>query len=257
MQGPRPSAEPEVEDHDDQHTRDAALAALEATLPRLNRLGVTIRQASRGKFVVKSQKFAADVDQTSFTDASRFWVQVLYPECHPSLREYLAKTMTARYISILYQAHRTEKLQARRPTRPSDKLPIIGEGEALFQQPPLRPVRHAQAEPGRASHVSERQPVARSTISQSDLSSITSSTQFRQQIARGNYLTAPTERRGGTSSIQVSQGNYPSLRVQKNTHLAPCQWCGVLVDKRKMTENDWRCVPLVALFSQGIADCLV
>ncbi|KAK4144819.1 uncharacterized protein C8A04DRAFT_11232, partial [Dichotomopilus funicola] len=235
--------EPGVEeDHEDnQHTRVAALEALEATFPRLNRLGVTIRRASLDKIIVKSQRFTATVDRTSFTDDCRFCVQVLYPECHPSLREYLAKTMTTRYQTMLYQAHRTETLQSRRPTRPSEPMAAIAEGEELSQSPHPSTVDNTQAGPGRASHVPETHPVARSTISQSDdLSSINNSTQFRQQIARGNYLAAPTERRGGTSSIQVSRGKYPSLGVQKNADIARCPWCGALMDRRRMTENEWR-----------------
>ncbi|KAH6633953.1 hypothetical protein B0J18DRAFT_414818 [Chaetomium sp. MPI-SDFR-AT-0129] len=243
IEGFKPSNEPcAEEDHgDDQRTRVAALEALEATFPRLNRLGVTIRRASLDKIAVKSQRFTASVDRTSFTDDCRFCVQTLYPECHPSLREYLAETMTTRYKTMLYQAHRTETLQSRRPTRPSEPMATIAEGEELSQSLPLSSVDNAQAGPGRARHVPETQLVARSTISQSDdLSSINNSTQFRQQIARGNYLAAPVEQRGGTSSIQVSQGNYPSLGVQKNADLARCQWCGVLMDRKRMTENEWR-----------------
>ena len=137
---------------------------------------------------------------------------------------------------MLYQAHRGEQLQSRRPTRSSGVMPTIGEGEVLTQGP-LPPDGNAQA------LVPAAQPGVPSTVSQSGHSTITSSIPFRQRIARGNYLEAPpSERRGGTSSVQVSQGNYPPLRVQKNANLAPCQWCGKPMDTTKMTENDWRCV---------------
>ncbi|KAL2194028.1 hypothetical protein P885DRAFT_43743 [Corynascus similis CBS 632.67] len=224
--------------NDDQRSRDAALAILEATLPRLNRLGVTIRQASREKMVLKIEKFAISLNLRSFTDASRSVVQVLYPDSHQSLREYLAKSMTNRFAAMLYLSHRGAKLQSRRSTRSPGFMPTIGEGEELASRP-IPPDRNAQAGPGRGDQASRAQPKGLSTASESDLSTINSKL-LRQAMRKTNYLKAPVERLKGTSSVQVSQGNYPPPPFQKNTNIAPCKWCGTPMDKREITESEWR-----------------
>ncbi|KLU82018.1 hypothetical protein MAPG_01097 [Magnaporthiopsis poae ATCC 64411] len=209
--------------NDYQRSRDTALAALEATLPRLNRLGVTIRQASSEKMVLKAQKFATSLDLKSFSDISQSVVHALYPNIHRSLREYLAKSMTNRFATMLYLAHRGGKLRSRRRLRSPGLMPTIGEGEELTLRP-LPPDPDVQAEPGRANQAEAAQPVAPSTASQSDLSTI-NSRQLRQAMRRTNYLEAPTERRKGTSSIQVRQGNYPPPPFQKDKNIAHCEWC--------------------------------
>ncbi|KAK4102093.1 hypothetical protein N658DRAFT_351035 [Parathielavia hyrcaniae] len=190
--------------NNDQRSRDAALTALEATLSRLNRLGVTIRQASRGRMVLKVQKMATTLDLRSFTDSCRSVVQ----------------------------------LQSRRPTRSPGLMPTIGEGEELSLRP-LQPDRNAQAEPGRENQAPTAQPQRPSAASQSDLSTINSK-QLRQAMRRTNYLETPTQRPKGTSSIQVSQGNYPPPPFQKNANIASCGWCGKPMDKREITESEWR-----------------
>ncbi|KAH6616959.1 hypothetical protein F5144DRAFT_606479 [Chaetomium tenue] len=223
---------------DDRRTQDAALAALEATLSRLNRLGVTIRQTSRENMVIKTQKFASGLDLKGFTDASRCLVHLLYPSTHHSLSEYLAKTMTNRFVTMLYLGHRGGKLQSRRYTK-SPLMPTIGEGEELTMKPsPLDQTPQAEIgnENKQTSPGDRKIPYVES---QSDLSTINSK-QLRLALRRSGYLSAPTERRKGTSSIQVSQGNYPPAPFQKDSNIAACEWCGRPMDKREITESEWR-----------------
>lgn len=224
---------------DDQSTRDAALLALEGTLSRLNRLGVTIRQTSREKMVIKSQKFASGLNLRGFTDASRSVVQILYPSTHHSLSEYLAKTMTSRFVTMLYLAHRGGKLQSRRYTK-SPLMPTIGEGEELAMKPNTL-AQTVQQDPRTRKQASPGRPKMLDTGSQSDLSTVNSK-QLRLALRRSNYLNAPTERRKGTSSVQVSQGNYPPAPFQKDANIAACEWCGRPMDKREITESEWRSV---------------
>ncbi|EAQ84990.1 hypothetical protein CHGG_09004 [Chaetomium globosum CBS 148.51] len=223
---------------EDRRTQDAALAALEATLSRLNRLGVTIRQTSREKMVIKTRKFASGLDLKGFTDASRCVVHLLYPSTHHSLSEYLAKTMTNRFVTMLYLGHRGGKLQSRRYTK-SPLMPTIGEAEELTMKPsPLDQTPGAEiGNTNKQTSPGDRKiPYA---ASQSDLSTINSK-QLRLALRRSDYLSAPTERRKGTSSIQVSQGNYPPAPFHKDSNIAACEWCGRPMDKREITESEWR-----------------
>ena len=226
---------------DDQITRDATLAALEGTLSRLNRLGVTIRQTSREKMVIKTQKFASGLSLRGFTDVSRCVVHILYPSTHHLLSEYLAKTMTNRFVTMLYLAHRGGKLQSRRFTK-SPLMPTIGEDEELAMKPnPVAQTVQADPRTGKQLETSPGQPKIPYTASQSDLSTVNSK-QLRLALRRSNYLNAPTERRKGTSSVQVSQGNYPPAPFQKDANIAACEWCSRPMDKREITESEWRCV---------------
>jgi len=234
---------PGQEDEDNQVTRGneeqrAGLAAVEATLSRLNRLGVTIRQASRGRIDVKVKTFAANLDTRPFADAAQVVVQTLYPNAHQSLREYLGKTMTERYAAILYLRHRREKLQSRRPLNSpfaGPQLPTIGEGVQAGKGR-LPPVHDFFGKGPAASQPFTKIPYAGS---QSDLSTVNTKL-LRHALQRTANFEAPTERRTGTSSVQVSQGNYPGLPRGKEGNYITCEWCTKAIDKRVTNEADWR-----------------
>lgn len=51
-----------------------------------------------------------------------------------------------------------------------------------------------------------------------------------------------------TSSIQVKQGNYPrSPRIDEDNDIFACEWCGEPLNKKKLSETDWRYVLFVLL----------
>ncbi|KAL8418731.1 hypothetical protein RB594_002081 [Gaeumannomyces avenae] len=220
--------------------RDEALSAIDAALTRLNRLGVTIRKSSHGGIDVKIQRFAASLDLGPFAAISQTVVQQLYPNGHQSLQQYLGKTMVDRYAALLFRKYRDDKLQSRRPGKPIGFMPTIDE--------------ERQGDPGRyspgqlASGTSQEMlpktsgytNLARipSAASQSDLSTINGQ-QLRLTLHRTNNFQVPTERRQGTSSVQVGHGNYPRPS-QKDDNFFTCEWCGKIIEKQDMNDSDWR-----------------
>lgn len=220
-------------------SRTEDLAAIDTILPRLmSRLSVTIRQASRGRFHTEARRFASDLDLRNFINVSQAAVQALYPNTYHSRQEYLAKTMKDRFVNMLYLAHRGGQFQSRRPRRFPNGMPTIGEDSelesgrfasqsslGLLQKQPLRS-SHDNASPYTPSE------------SHSDLRPSTVS-KFGKQYDEA-IINAPTERRKATSSIQVSQGNYPPAPFSKDGNIAPCEWCGKPMDKREITETEWR-----------------
>ncbi|KAM4057604.1 hypothetical protein HRG_009241 [Hirsutella rhossiliensis] len=89
----------------------AALTAIDDTLTRLNRLGVSIRQASYDKIDARASRFAASLEPNTFEHLCASAVQALYPGAHQALKNHLTKSMTDRYARMLmlgsqYKKHR-------------------------------------------------------------------------------------------------------------------------------------------------------
>lgn len=210
-----------------------ALAAVEATLTRLSSLGTTIRQSSRDRIGIKAKRFAANLDLGAFDATSQAVVQTLYPNAHPALRQRLNKTMTDRYATMLFTQHRGSTLESRRQENTYSPMPAIGEesdadmlsGDAADQKS------------GRvlASPELQRAPAS---VSLSGLSTINSAV-LRQALSWSRNLESKNERRRGTSSVQVSQANYPRPPFQKGD-FTTCEFCAGPIDKRNTTESDWR-----------------
>lgn len=223
--------------------RDTALSAIDATLIRLNRLGVAIRQSSRDRIDIKVQRFAATIDFGPFAAVSQAVVQQLYPNAHQSLRRYLAKTMVDRYASMLYKKFREGELQSRRPKKTLGSMPTIDEGRQVSpdRNPPglLANNVSQQTLPGTLS--STALAGISPATSRSDLSTINSK-QLRSTLYRTNNFQVPTERRKGTSSVQVGQGNYPRPPSKEGSNFVTCEWCSKIIQKREMSDSDWRCV---------------
>ncbi|AEO71873.1 uncharacterized protein THITE_49644, partial [Thermothielavioides terrestris NRRL 8126] len=226
----------------DDALREEALSAVDAALTRLNRLGVTIRQSSRGRIEEKIQRHAARLDLGPFTAVSQAVTQQLYPDAHPLLQQYLGKTMVDRYAAMLFTKDREGKLKSRRPRNNVGFMPTIDEGRQLedprehLSGPSAQRLSHEGLSRTLGSTALAGTP---STASQSDLSTVNSQ-ELRLALRTTNNFLAPTERRKGTSSVQVSQGNYPRLPSQKESNFFACEWCGKMIDKRDMSDSDWR-----------------
>ena len=218
----------------------AAVSVVEDTLVRLNKLGVTIRQSSRGRIDVKVQRFAASLELRSFAAASQAVVQQLYPNAHQSLQQYLGKTMVDRYSAILFARHRERQLQSRRPKNAFGSMPTIDEFEDVPGQHPPGPVNIGhQMVPKTSSSGALTGTLA--AASQFGVSTVNSK-QLRLVLRRTNNFQLPTAIRKGTSSIQVGQGNYPRSPFQRESNSITCEWCSKIIEKRDMDDSDWRCV---------------
>lgn len=226
---------------DDNQTNEA-LPTIDSILAQLNRFGVAIRQSSSDRIDAKVQRFAERLDLEPFSALSEAVVKQLYPNTHQSLKQHLKKTMMDRYKIMLFMKSREGKLKTRRSER-SDYgfMPTINEGHQAG--PSKNPLGISAKIHAQGIYSSTPSPVPLRGISyaasQSDLSTLDSK-KIRSAMRVTNNFQAPTERRRGTSSVQVGQGNYPRPPFHDNRNLFPCKWCSRILDKSTMTESDWR-----------------
>ncbi|SPQ27139.1 50fb5322-f6f5-45bd-bf2d-c3b8a4488d95 [Thermothielavioides terrestris] len=216
----------------DDAPRDEALSAVDAALTRLNRLGVTIRQSSRGRIEDKIQRYAASRDLGPFTAVSQAVTQQLYPDAHPLLQQYLGKTMVDRYAAMLFTKDREGKLKSRRPRNNVGFMPTIDEGRQLedprehLSGPSAQRLSHEGLSRTLGSTALAGTP---STASQSDLSTVNSQ-ELRLALRTTNNFLAPTERRKGTSSVQL-QAIARQSKVERPRPWNECLLCHFTVEE--------------------------
>lgn len=214
----------------------AFLAAIDNTLARLNRLGVTIRQSSQDKIHIQIEKSTAHLDLTLFTYSCTNAVQTLYPGAHQRLKDYLKESMINRYKKMMHHSSRSMKLSI--PRESHKKLSSIPEVPNDELQTNIPVIQQAEIVPA-SFHQSGAHALA--APSQSDLSSVNI-----QRI--WDRLRPPDEastKFHQTSSIQVSQGNYPRPPIpNKNKDIFACEWCFEPLDKKALSESEWRYVML-------------
>lgn len=211
-----------------------SLAAIDSTLARLNRLGVTIRQSSQDKVHIRAEKSTAHLDLTLFTYFCANAVQTLYPNAHQRLKDYLKESMMSRYKKMIHHNSRYMKLRAHRePHRKLSSIPDIPNNKP---QPNIPVIQQAEIIPA-SVYRSEAHVIT--APSQSDLSSVDI------QRIRGRFRS-PDEastKFHRTSSVQVNQDNYPRPLVKnKNEDIFACEWCSEPLDKKTLSESEWRYV---------------
>jgi hypothetical protein len=210
----------------------ASLAAIDNTLARLNRLGVTIRQSSQDRIHIRAEKSTAHLDLTLFINFCTTAVETLYPNAHQHLKDYLKESMIARYKKMIHHDSRYMKLRA--PRESHRKLPSISEipnNELETSTPVIQQVETTPADSNRSG--------ARifGASSQSDLSSVN----IHQVRGRLRPPDEASTKFHQTSSVQVKQGNYPRPPIlNKNGDIFACEWCSEPLDKKILSENDWR-----------------
>lgn len=215
-------------------TQTETLAAIDNTLARLNRLGVTIRRSSYDKVDERATKFAAGLELESFSYLCANAVQILYPNAQQSLKDYLSKSMTDRYAKMLFLYSRHHNLKIRREL--PIKLPPIPELPNNETQDNVRLTQPAGAIPVLAKF--QRLPTL---LSQSDLSSV--------NIQKIQSRPRPPDEASTifykTSSVQVNQGNYPRQPIADgDSAVFTCEWCFELLNKEILSESKWRYVSL-------------
>lgn len=223
----------------------ASMGAIDDTLTRLNRLGVTIRQSSSGKIDTRANKFAAGLNLKPFADLCANTVQALYPSAHQSLKDYLSKSMTDRYARMQFLNSRHKKLEIRREPR-MGLPPIVGVPNNKTQ------TNVSIAQSARAIQT----PVATNLLrpptapSQSDLSTVNIQ-QIRSRLRPPDETSTKFHK---TSSIQVKQGNYPQPPVTNgNSTYFTCEWCFELLSRETLSESGWRYVAL-AFLAHGLLE---
>ena len=109
--------------------QQSGLATINEALTRLNRLGVDIRESSRGGIHAKIQEFASRLDLLPVLDLSQSAVKCLYPTSHESLKAHLSKGMIDIYDRLRFLEHRQGRLETRRTVAPVPLMRPIKEGE--------------------------------------------------------------------------------------------------------------------------------
>ncbi|KAJ3562789.1 hypothetical protein NPX13_g8431 [Xylaria arbuscula] len=208
-----------------------ALKVIEDSLTRLNRLGVTIRQSCYGRIDMRVQQFAATLDLGPFQHLCITAVQILYPNAHQSLKDFLSKWMTKRYAEMLFVKYRQNKLQARRDPR-TVLAPIPEDSSSELQSSThISHIMNIVQDPAMINT-----PGVSTLAARSDLSSVN----IQQIRSRPHAPDEASTKRYKTSSIQISRGNYPQPPIADGeSSLRTCPWCFKLLDKT-LSESDWR-----------------
>jgi hypothetical protein len=208
----------------------AALTAIDNTLSRLNRLGVTIRRSSRDKIDTRAKTFAAALDLDSFAYLCAKAVHALYPGAHQSLKDYLSKSMIDRYAKMRFFNSRHNKLETRREPR-FGLSPILEVPNNETQ------INVAMTQPARAIPVVANLPKVFAALSQSDLSSVNIE-QIRRRRRPPDEASSTFHR---TTSVQINQGNYPRPPVANgDSDIFACEWCSEPLSKKTLSESEWR-----------------
>lgn len=216
-----------------------SLAAIDNTLARLNRLGVTIRQSSQEKIHVRAEKSTAHLDLTLFTCFCANAVQTLYPDAHQHLKGYLKKSMMSRYKKMT--DHNSRKFNTpREPYRELPYIPKVPNNELQTNIPDIQQAEIVPASIYRSgAHVI-------TAPSQSDLSSVT----IQRPRDRFRPPDEALTKFYRTSSVQVNQSNYPLPPIMSiNEDIFLCEWCSEPLDKKALSESEWRYVMFIFLIT--------
>lgn len=218
------------ESHRKASIQTAALTAIDNTLSRLSRLGVTIRRSSHDKIDTRAKIFAAALDLDPFADLCAKAVHALYPGAHQSLKDHLSNSMVDRYAKMRFLNTRRKKLETRREPRLGLSPILEVPNKETHSNVPV--IQLARALP-----VVANSPKAFAAFSQSDLSSVN----IEQIRSRRRPPDETSSKLNKTTSVQVNQGNYPPLPVASgDSDIFACEWCSEPLSKKTLSESEWR-----------------
>lgn len=206
-----------------------AFEAIEASIGRLNRLGVTIRQASKGNTAGRVNKFASTLQLDPFKTLCALTLQSLYPDATGALRDRLNRYMTNQFAAILFAKSRQETLQSRRQEQ---MKPAQSALSTIRETSPLD-ITNQQATSSRKPFALDHQ----SMPAQSDRSSL--DTKLIRKVMK-NALSIESHTRR-TSSVHMGHLKYPPKPSTKDSkEYFTCEWCS----RRQfdMSEDGWRLV---------------
>jgi hypothetical protein len=215
---------------------------VEDVLNRLNRLGVAIRQSSRGSFSAKVERFARGTNTSLIEHITTRIVHSLYPDAHSELRDRLSKSMVERYSVMLYQKSRQSTLQTRR-NAPGNSMPTINEN---VDESEAREHEHNIADmnqptkPDESDVVSIQQVLLKPSVppSISDLSTL-NTTRLRQAL---KHPFGAGSHRSKASTVHVHQTGYPKEPTKKSDTSSACEWCSEPLNQSLIEGSGWRCV---------------
>lgn len=206
------------------------LQEIDGILGRLSRLGVAIRQSSRANLSARVELFGGALDVATFEGLATPSIHTLYPKAHQGLRERLIKSMINCYANITYLQSRQATLQSRRRAIASS-LPTVRESDK--QNDDQIPVRRGEVEDtARAQRPTQHVSGGLPSSSQWGLSSL-NTTVLRKELEIG-------PRAPKTSSVYVSQAQYPHPRRESSESTVICEWCSQPLIEEALEESAWR-----------------
>ncbi|KAK1659977.1 hypothetical protein BDP55DRAFT_561963, partial [Colletotrichum godetiae] len=215
------------------------LDGIQKSINELDRLAIHIRQSSDSSLDTRVKAFGSrKVSKvSSFEAKAMLVVKGLYPEASESLHRHLSKSMTQRYIRLLYWRSHDKKLRTdhRRDKKPPDKS----------RQMPLEKSSPPE-EPARDSRPASAPKTSRSGVSAG--TSFQSGTQASDPEPRLNKSASPdaetpARRRAGASTVLGSKANFPSPPdFEDGEDRKPCPLCRKMFLKTEFGSNVWwRC----------------
>ncbi|KAK5993734.1 hypothetical protein PT974_07171 [Cladobotryum mycophilum] len=174
---------------------------IEHILERLNRLGVLVRQSSRGYIGDQVKRFSSGLDTRYSEDLFSGIIQTLYPNAHQALRNRLVWSMTDTLATILYKRSRQATLSTRREVRNEPMSTILEESQVQETAPAVGVQR--QGAPVKTMHTSLR---PKSFIPPQSYRSSIDSLKFQENM-KGFHEQATKSQK--TFSAIIKQGNYP------------------------------------------------
>ena len=229
---------------------DAALAAVNQALGRLNRTGTSIR-----RLPTTSNTLIVEPDipgSQEFKKAALSCVQALYSRASPELQEHLGESITAARNDIITRKLRQEQriTRAHRIT-PLEALPE-DESTTLTSQgtthwPPA--TMTLPAELGIQRPKSERSAVSGSSaseLSRSERSSIENSLSITK--LRRHPISGQKPKRKAPFPYQIYYPLPPQPR--KNSNFITCEWCVETYSKELLEGSNWRYAPVHIYFCQ-------
>ena len=227
---------------------DVALHGIAASIERLHRLAVVIRQPLRRDEVEKVQKFASRRDPDGFDDLIFAAIDFKFGEhATETLRVQLAKSVVYRRNRLMYQQRHQKKLENERKDDQHDLS-----APAAFSTPDQR--LHLQLQQGEATRDSQPSPATEASKTEP------SERTYDKPIPRLDQDVREKEPTRGTSSVRSSSRAGSTLyprppKVLKGESGTKCQFClGWLPESDLVNVKWWRYDP--SYRSDGIeTDC--
>jgi hypothetical protein len=165
----------------------------------------------------------------TFETAALLVVKSLYPDAAESLHRQLSKSMTDRYVRLLYWKSHDKKLRTdgrlyvqSQPISSQTALPTpLEAAPRTFVSP-----GSGQAGPAlRQRYIRGQQPV--------------SETEPSTAFCPARITHLPKQPREGASSVQINKVEYPRPPKLKDNEQASCEFCRKIHSKEQYDDTDW------------------
>ena len=220
----------------------ATLTAIDDSISRLSRIGVTIRQSNHEKTRARLKNLSTHDSPISVICTNA--IEALYPRAHQSLKSRLSKSMADVYNKMEVLRSRNQKLATRRAPE-TKKLEPISEltdfEQDIGPQMKITPISNIAQPRLNIAPEARLSPYSQYSLTSVNIQRIRN----RKQLPDEASARPPK-----TASILVSQTDYPSPPVTKDgLDTFACEWCGQPFNKKTLSNDEWRYAIIFLSFS--------